>query len=175
MGWPHKKKDPISERARALQVEIDKLEAQIKQLSAHPEEPQPRLRSTARPHGQATAQPPPSQPSAPTAPPAPNEQIFETLDHKRLQAAPEETTKALYNELGVRKYDLPGAWQRFIQQFRGNTPQHEAFVKLLAAGNIHGLRPLRYEKRVARRRFLILVVVLFAVIWGLLAWVLKHF
>jgi cell division protein FtsB len=175
MGWPKKKKDPISERARALQAEIDKLEAQIKKLSAQPEEPHPRLRSTARPHSQTPtpSAPPPS--SATAVPHAPGEQIFETLDHKRLQAAPEETTKALYNELGVRKYDLPGAWQRLMQQFRGNTPQHQAFVKLLAAGNIHGLRPLRYEKRVARRRFLILVVVLFAVIWGLLAWVLKHF
>jgi cell division protein FtsB len=53
MGWFKKKSDPVSERAQALSSEIAALEAEIKQLDEqlqHPPE-QPRLRSTAVPHG----------------------------------------------------------------------------------------------------------------------------
>ena len=53
MGWFRKKPDPISERARALNDEIARLESQIKELDAHlqRDRSQPRLRSTALPHG----------------------------------------------------------------------------------------------------------------------------
>jgi hypothetical protein len=40
-------------------------------------------------------------------------------------------------------------------------------VNYLAAGGVQGLRPLRYEKRVARNRFFVLVVVVTAVLVGL--------
>ena len=46
----------------------------------------------------------------------------------------------------------------------GNNP---AMAKMLAAGSIHGLRPLRKERRVARNRFIFLFVTLLAVLWGL--------
>jgi hypothetical protein len=203
MGWPRKKKDPMSERERSLRTEIEQLEAQIRQLSdaagnpsgaagptpgpvspppapaarvppppvhAAPrrESPQPRLRSTALPGGHTTA-----RPAVPTAA-KPVEQVFEKVDHQRLQTPPEAASKALYNELGVRKYDLPGAWQRLKGLFRGSTAQNQTLVRLLAAGNIQGLRPLRYEKRVARRRFVIFVVVLFLVLWGIIAMFLRR-
>jgi ABC-type microcin C transport system permease subunit YejB len=45
-------------------------------------------------------------------------------------------------------------------------------VNFLAAGSIQGLRPLRYERRVARNRFLaftvLLVFVLIGLFWTLL-------
>ncbi|MCX6905133.1 MAG: hypothetical protein NTW03_16970, partial [Verrucomicrobia bacterium] len=67
MGWLKKKKDPMSERARSLQAEIQRLESQIQDLSrpadrpqgvtagtiakspVQADKPQPRLRSTALP------------------------------------------------------------------------------------------------------------------------------
>jgi hypothetical protein len=219
MGWPRKKKDPISERERSLRAEIEQLEAQIRELSsagaapsspadpapspsagpiparpatpapsrpgpqpaaAGPVQPrpthaapprdssQPRLRSTALPGGQTVTKP--VLPSAAR----PVEQVFEKVDHQRLQTPPEAASKALYNELGVRKYDLPGAWQRIKGFFQGSTAQNQTLVKLLAAGNIQGLRPLRYEKRVARRRFVIFVMVLFLVLWGIIAMFLRR-
>ena len=39
-------------------------------------------------------------------------------------------------------------------------------VNYLAAGGVHGLRPLRYEKRVARNRFIALVIILFVILLG---------
>jgi len=42
-------------------------------------------------------------------------------------------------------------------------------VNYLAAGGVHGLRPMRYEKRVARNRFILLVVVLFLILLGVIS------
>jgi hypothetical protein len=42
-------------------------------------------------------------------------------------------------------------------------------VNLLAAGSVQGLRPLRYEKRVARRRFILLVIALTLVLLGIVS------
>jgi hypothetical protein len=39
-------------------------------------------------------------------------------------------------------------------------------VHYLAAGGVQGLRPLRYEKRVARNRFIFFVVVVFFALLG---------
>jgi hypothetical protein len=36
-----------------------------------------------------------------------------------------------------------------------------------AAGGVHGLRPLRYEKRVARNRFFALFIIVVAALFGL--------
>ena len=167
MGWLRKKKaDPISDRARALQAEIDQLEKQIHELSAQASQSQPRVRSTAMPKGPALV-----KPAAPEPLP---EQVFEKLDHQRLQMPPEEINKALFNELGVRKYDLPAAWRRLKNFFKGTEATHQPFVKLLAAGNIQGLKPLRYEKRIARRRFILFAIVLFLALWAIFAVVLRR-
>jgi hypothetical protein len=168
MGWLTKKKDPIAEREQALKAEIEKLEVQIQELSGRLDQPQPRLRSTALPGGQSAPRNTPSKPSGP------REQVFEELDHHRLQAPAEPAGKALYNDLGMRKYDLPGAWQRFKGFFRAGEPPTQPFVRLLAAGNIQGLKSLRYEKRIARRRFIWLAAGLFLVLWGLLYKLLHH-
>jgi hypothetical protein len=71
--------------------------------------------------------------------------------------------------LGVRKYDLPALLQRIRKHFRGPATTNPKLVSYLAAGGIQGLRPLRYEKRVARNRFIALVIVLFLVLLGLIA------
>ena len=41
-------------------------------------------------------------------------------------------------------------------------------MSYLAAGGIQGLRPLRYEKRVARNRFIVFVIILFLALLGTL-------
>src|SRR2546423_470894 len=166
-----KKPDVISDRARALNDEIAQLETQIKKLDAHlqREQEKPRLRSTALPHGGTTlTHPPPEAP--PAAVPAPQivEPIFEHIDLDRLQSQEErETTNEHYNELGVRKYDLPAMLQRLKQQFRGPATTNPRLVSYLAAGGIQGLRPLRYEKRVARNRVILLVIILFFTLLGI--------
>jgi hypothetical protein len=175
MGWFKKKADPISDRARALSEEIAALEAQIRKLDAKLESvpPAPRLRSTAMPHGAATTIHTP-QPQ-PAAPPVPREPIFEEVDQARLRARTEtETTREHYNDLGVRKYDLAAFWARFRNNFRGPPTANPKLVNYLAAGSIQGLRPMRYEKRVARNRFFVLFFGLFALLVGFFAYFYIH-
>jgi hypothetical protein len=179
MAWFKKKPDPISDRARDLSEEIAALEAQIQQLDAkRKEEPPPaKLRSTAIPHGetiQRAAEPEAPAPKLETknskieTPNKPHEPIFEEVDQNRLKAHGEVATPDHYNELGVRKYDLPALLRRIRNHFRGPSTTNPKLVHYLAAGGVQGLRPLRYEKRVARNRFLAFAVLLFLVLLGTL-------
>ncbi len=173
MAWFKKKPDLISDRARSLSGEIAELEAQIKKLDARlqQDQSQPRLRSTAVPQGAAVPHGSPALPPEPPPAPAVHEPIFEEMGQDRLKARAETvTTPEHYNELGVRKYDLPALLRRIRNQFRGPSTTNPKLVSYLAAGGIQGLRPLRYEKRVARNRFIFLVVILFLVFLGLI-WV----
>jgi len=159
MAFFNKKADPISERSKALNAQIASLEAQIKKLDQQiqqgPEEPRLRPNQLPRRHGQTPLREP----------------IFEPVDHRRLQPANEEdrTTSSHYNDLGVRKYDLSAAWRRLRSHLGGPTANNPKLVTYLAAGSIKGLRPLRYEKRVARNRFIALFVILVCLLWGIAA------
>jgi len=159
-----KKSDPISERARSLNDQIASLEAEIKRLDNQLQHtPVPRLRSTAVPHGATVARahvPPAPAHAAP-------EPVFEEV--KPLRTTNETATPDQFNDLGVRKYDLPGFFDRFRQHFRRPTTSNPRLVTYLAAGGVQGLRPLRYEKRVARNRFIVLVVVLFVILLGVIS------
>jgi hypothetical protein len=149
------KNDPITERAHALNDQIASLEAEIKRLDNQLQHtPVPRLRSTALPHGATVAR-------THEPPPAASEPVFEEV--KPLRHTNETATPDQFNDLGVRKYDLPGFFDRFRQHFRRPTTSNPRLVTYLAAGGVQGLRPLRYEKRVARNRFIALVAFLFVV------------
>ena len=167
MGLFRKKHDPISEKAQALNQQIEALEAEIKRLSEEADRPQPRFRSSAVPRGYSASVAVPPQ----TAP-APQEH-FEEINHAPLQAPP-TAKQEHYNDLGVRKYDLLAAWDRFKGIFKTPPASNPKLVNYLAAGSIQGLRPLRYEKRVARNRFIFLVIVLLLVLWGTLAMLFRH-
>jgi hypothetical protein len=165
MGLFTRKTDPISERGKALTAQIASLEAQIKKLDQQIQEQprQPRLRSAELPHAKAEAA---SQKKPPL-----REPIFEPVDHRRLQPANGEecTTPNHYNDLGVRKYDLAAAWRRLRSHLGGPSASNPKLVTYLAAGSIKGLRPLRYEKRVARNRFIALFIILVCLLWGIAA------
>jgi hypothetical protein len=169
MAWLRKKSDPISDRARALTGEIAALQAQIKTLDTrlHQQHARPRLRSTALP--QSTT-PPRLDTQTPAALLPPREPIFEEVDIDRLQTQTDSpATPAHFNQLGVRKYDLPALFSRIRNHFRGPAASNPKLVSYLAAGGIQGLRPLRYEKRVARNRFIVFVIFLFVMLLGLVA------
>jgi hypothetical protein len=164
-----KKSDPISARARALSEEIAALEAKIKKLGSQVQQNQtqpPRLRSTAIPHV-GTIQRGVESSGAPAE--SPDEPIFEEVDRNRLNARGESaTTPEHYNQLGVRKYDLPALMKRVRHQISGPSTTNPKLVSYLAAGGIQGLRPMRYEKRIARNRFITLVVFLFFMLLGII-------
>ena len=171
MASSKKKVDPISDRTRTLNDQIAALETEIKKLDTQIQRaPTPKLRSTAIPHG-ATV-PHSSEKSAPAPSPASHEPVFEEVNAKSFQ--PEADPRDRYNDLGVRKYDLPALWGRLKNHFHGPTSNNPRLVNYLAHGGVHGLRPMRYEKRVARNRFIALCIFLFVIMFGtLLVW-LKH-
>jgi cell division protein FtsB len=159
-----KQVDPISERARALNEQISALESEIKKIDTQLQRTTtPRFRSTAIPHGETVSR-------KSELPPAPksisHEPVFEEVNAKNFQ--PEGDPRDRYNELGVRKYDLPALWERLCNHFRRPTTNNPRLVNYLAAGGVHGLKPMRYEKRVARNRFIALVVLLFLLLLGLI-------
>ena len=173
MGWSKKKPDPITDRARALSEQIAALEAQIKQLDSKLAEDKstPRLRPATVPQGAAIP--------APVTPPSPSrskstEPIFEEVDQARLKDRNAPSTPEHYNDLGIRKYDLAALINRIKSNFRSPSTSNPKLVSYLAAGSIQGLRPMRYEKRVARNRFLFFASALLLLLIGLLAWALQY-
>jgi hypothetical protein len=182
MGLFKKKADPITERARALNDQIADLESQIAKLadkldSQPPESPpppeppakavrsipaeplqnQPRLRSTAFPQKHVVMHSPAEEP------------VFEDVPNNPFKANGEEPPEEPEPDIGVRKGTFSEMWQRLQNHFRTPPAANPKLVSYLAAGSIQGLRPLRYEKRVARNRTIALMIILIIVIWGLLA------
>jgi hypothetical protein len=188
MGFFKKKVDPISERAKALNDQIAALEAEIQRLSTQraPEEPatpppsaparaprpeappksQPKLRSTTLPHSLAASAAHAQASEANSERRTVEEPVLEDLNPFRDPS--EAMPKAVTPDLGLRDDSL-SVWERVKNNFRGPATSNPKLVNYLAAGSIQGLRPLRYEKRVARNRFLLLAVALALVLWGLLA------
>jgi hypothetical protein len=164
MGFFKKKVDPLSDRARALSDKINALESEIKRLSTQQEErgPAPKWRSTMLPSGQSV--PPPQLTREP---------VFEEIG--KAAPPPEPTsTPDHYNELGVRKYDLAAAWRRIKNHFHGPPVNNPKLINYLAAGSVQGLRPLRYEKRVARNRFLVVLVVFLLFLFGMISFLVVN-
>jgi hypothetical protein len=156
-----KKPDLISDRARSLSEQIAALEAEIKKLDGQLQTPvKPKWRSTALPPG---ATPPKPQSAGATSAP-----VFEEVPKHSLKPGAVGESPELFNELGVRKYDLPGLIDRIRTHLRGPTTNNPRLVNYLAAGGVHGLRPLRYEKRVARNRFIVFTAVVLLVLLGLI-------
>jgi hypothetical protein len=168
MAPPKKKVDPITDRARALNEQISALESEIKKLDTQlSRTTTPRFRSTAMPHGETV-----SRKSEPPPKPVSHEPVFEEVNPTKFQTETDPHDR--YNELGIRKYDLPALWDRLRNHFRGPTSNNPRLVNYLAAGGVHGLRPMRYEKRVARNRFILLVVVLFLILLGVISVFVKN-
>lgn len=177
MAWFKKNADPISARSRELNAEIAALEARIKKLDTQLQhgKSQPRLRTTAVPHGETITHTARSQETIEAPSPVPSEPVFEDVGRAHLKEPTEPaTTREHYNELGVRKYDITTLWRRIRDLFRGPTTTNPRLVTYLAAGGVQGLRPLRYEKRVARNRFIAFAVGLFLLLLGIYIVFLKR-
>ena len=166
MALSKKKSDPISDKARALNDRIAALEAEIKTLDTQlARTPEPKSRSAATPVAEIFNRPI-EKPAMPFTPKL-NEPVFEEVNRAKFVTQPDNVAPEHFNDLGLRKYDLPALWNRLRNHFRGPTTSNPRLVNYLAAGGVQGLRPLRYEKRVARNRFFVLVVVVTAVLVGL--------
>jgi len=100
-------------------------------------------------------------------PAAAQEPVFEEVGQSRINSGSVPAPPSNHHELGVRKDDLASAWERLKTHFRGPVASNPKLVHYLSAGSIQGLRPLRYEKRVARNRFIVMAVILLLVLAGI--------
>ncbi|MCU0771182.1 MAG: hypothetical protein MUE94_05340 [Verrucomicrobia bacterium] len=160
------KPDPISDRARALNSQIAALEAQIRKyetrLGRAPAPSSPPALPASRVH-------PPMGASARPAVPARRELDLEEVGQRQLTSEAELANDVVHvNELGLRKFDVPRLISDVSGFFRAPTTSNPRLVSYLAAGGIQGLRPLRYEKRVARNRFIVFALILLGLLIGLL-------
>ncbi len=97
------------------------------------------------------------------------------MDQKQLKGAPSRWPRPRhFNEMGARKFDLVALVERIKRHFRGPPAANPKLINYLAAGNMQGLRPLRYEKRVARNRFIALTLVLVVVLFGLFCFLARR-
>ncbi|WCJ57822.1 hypothetical protein NXS98_08740 [Fontisphaera persica] len=177
MGWLRRKSDPLQTRERDLNIQIAELEARIRRLSAQlpasPAGPGP-----VNPVSQrvSPAKPAPAAPVAERAPvsrPAPAATMPRPAPKPPAVVPESAAHPELYNELGVRKFDLVGWWQRWTAWWRPPPPSNPHLVKYLAYGGLREPVALRFEKRVARNRFLLLVGAFLVVLWILLS-LLRH-
>ncbi|HOY57142.1 MAG TPA: hypothetical protein PK640_03270 [Verrucomicrobiota bacterium] len=167
MRFFRKKPDPIAESERQLNARLEALQGELRQLNERLSAPP----TTSRP-GSPTAH---SASLAGRIPAGAREPRFEAIDHLGVQgAADRDSTPDHFNQLGVRKYDPMTTLRKWLSQIRGAPTSNPKLVNYLAAGSIHGLRPLRYEKRVARNRFLALLAFFVAILWGLIYIYMKN-
>lgn len=155
-GFSKKPLDPLAARERELQAELTRLQNEVARLareepSAAPVASPPPATTSAAPSPKPFARPVPAVSTTASAPP-----------------------KGHLNEYGGRKYDISAVWRRLIHHLRGPTANNPGMARMLAAGSIHGLRPLRYERRVARNRFVALFVILLLILWGLGYTYMRH-
>ena len=187
----------VDDREQALNDEISRLEKEIAELKTRPAKAQrarpvpsvqtAQLSDIATPEPEGTPPlvtnvvpvvtvetPVPPVPLPPSPPPS-LPTVAVGVPRAKIAALPSANpglSDPRYNELGERKFDLGSWWQGVRHQFRrtpvgSNNPE---MVKYLAAGSVQGLRPLRFERRIARNRTVGLVSVLVVVLYGL-AWV----
>ena len=145
-----KNADPLASRERELNQQMARLEAELQKLATEAPKPVP-----AKPREPVPATSSNSQPFAPPRASA------------KAPTTDSQGPDRHFNDRGVRKFDLLAAWQSLRNHLSGPGGNNPAMAKMLAAGSIHGLRPLRKERRVARNRFIFLFVTLLAVLWGL--------
>lgn len=151
--------DPLSQRARSLKRRIGELESQIQELTSELEaarsaEAAPASTESRSGRGGRVA--------------AVQEPIFENIPHRPHDAAAALGQAREAVALGLKRPGLKTWWSRVRRRLLGVPPAEDKLVQYLAAGGLQGLRPLRYERRVARNRIIFLSVVLAVILWGLL-------
>lgn len=167
MGFFKKKRDPISERSRLLEEKLASVQDEIKRLKADlllNQESKSRQM-----HYRSTARPPINGPQ-PT-PGGSRDSIFEKVEPISAQGLDHPLTTPPKPEELIPRKKTP--WRRLVDFLRSPQPSNPRLLNLLAAGNIHGLRQLRHEKRVARNQFLVTVAIFILVLLGVLSFIFR--
>ncbi len=169
MGLFGKKKNPLKDRENSLNAEIESLEDQIHRLNSVLDKAAKSADAKSAAPLAARAADPGRKPVSPDGDP-----VFEPVDQNRLHDTkipnPFSKTK---EPRSIQTEGSVSFWEKLTRFFRGPTSSNPRLVNYLAAGNIHGLRPLRYEKRIHRNRTLLWVGILLVALIGLIKMLIR--
>lgn len=135
-------------RQKSLEREISRLQKRITHLSA---QPPPQAQLNRRQHSPSVRGALTDRP-IPTPAPRPSSVPSGGLNSS---SAP------------LDRYNLVEAWARWKIKFGPRPRTPSGLVTLMAAGSVHGLRPLRYERKIARRRLLLSLSFLLLILYGI--------
>jgi hypothetical protein len=151
------KTDPIEDESRELERKIEQLRAEIQKAEADSAESTPRYRSTVNP----------GEGGSPHTDP-----IFEEFRPSGTRN-PDSALREDGDTVSSRDSGLHAWFRRWRKDVGASPVSNPKLIKLMSVGNIHGLQPLRAEKRQARNRFLFLFAVLLLVLYVLFS-VITH-
>lgn len=89
-------------------------------------------------------------------------ELLKAFAQKFLLSKSLEASRPVFEEVGQNKLKAK------------NETSNSKLVSYLAAGSFQGMRPLRYEKQVARNRFILLVTIFFLALLGIMLVLLKN-
>jgi len=166
MGWGRKKTQIVDNHVRGLDERISELRTKISRLESEMERGDPaRIQSVL----EETKKPKPAKRKK-----APAEVL--NLTHPRPAKARSDDPD-LFNEQGVRKYDLAGAWQQIKERMADDEPAPGTDNRLytfIPGETIGGQPALGIEKKKARHRFIFIFLIFLAVLWSVLTLLLPH-
>jgi hypothetical protein len=164
MGLFRKRTDPLALRSQSLNRRIAELEAEIARLHQNaPAPPSPDRPASTAPFPPAAEAGRGSRPH-----PSPNEPVFVPMPTRPGDPQGSDLPGRGADRMGLKRPLWSQWWGRAKRHFIDPPPANEKLVNYLAAGGIQGLRPLRYERRIARNRIIFICVVLGLLLWGLL-------
>lgn len=168
MGLFSKKADPLAQRAKTLNRRIAELEAEIARLNRNvsagdrsPSPASPTAPVSSRPSASADR-------GAGVGAAQGQDPVYERIPRRPVEPAPgPDAVGREAMALGLKRPAWSQWWRRLKAQIVDPPPTNEKLVNYLAAGGIQGLRPLRFERRIARNRIVFVCVVLGLLLWGL--------
>ncbi len=143
MAWFGKRQSVLDRRLREINKELENLDARVRQLRRSPGKGSPvKPASTVYPSNR----PSPAE-AAPAAPPPGGSGVnFGAPRQRELWSRPPQEEQPGFPINGWRAW-----WQSFFQTRQG--PSDPKLVSYLSTGSFKTVRPLRYERRMARYRF----------------------
>ncbi len=152
MAWFGKRQNALDRRLREIDKELDHLEAQVRRLKHTPaRDAAPKTASTAYP-GNPPQAPGPAPAPAP-APPGQGRVSFGTPRQRELWSRHPHEEEVRPPGGSTRPW-----WQAFFPPRQ--RPADPKLVSYLSTGSFKTMRPLRYERRMARYRFAVSTAVL---------------
>lgn len=144
MAWFGKRQSVLDRRLREIDKELENLDAQVRQLRRLPGKSSPfKPASTVYP---SNRQPLAEVAPLATTPPGRSSVSFGAPRQRELWSRPAQEEQS---GLPIKRWRT--WWQSFFQTRQG--PSDPKLVSYLSTGSFKTVRPLRYERRMARYRF----------------------